>query len=119
MSLDQLRNQLSALDRKLLMLIGERHRIVSDIGRNKRDRGQATRDYQREKVVLGRAREQASAAGIDPNVAEEIMSLLIKSSLTNQERDRVAAEGKGSGRSVRVIGGAGKMGGWFVEFFRS
>lgn len=119
MSLEQLRDQLSALDRKLLMLIGERQRVVSDIGRNKRDSGQATRDYQREKVVLGRAREQAIAAGIDPNVAEDIMSLLIQSSLTNQERDRVAAEGKGNGRNVLVIGGAGKMGGWFVEFFRS
>src|SRR5690606_40014890 len=31
----------------------------------------------------------------------------------------VAAEGKGNGRSVLVIGGAGKMGGWFVDFFAS
>jgi chorismate mutase/prephenate dehydrogenase len=31
----------------------------------------------------------------------------------------VAAEGKGDGRRVLVIGGAGKMGGWFVDFFES
>jgi chorismate mutase/prephenate dehydrogenase len=31
----------------------------------------------------------------------------------------VAAEGKGDGRTVLVIGGLGKMGGWFVNFFRS
>jgi chorismate mutase/prephenate dehydrogenase len=119
MSLEKLREQLSELDLKLLTLIGERQRIVGDIGRDKRASGQATRDYQREKVVLGQAREQADAVGIDPNLAEEIMSLLIKSSLTNQERDRVAAEGQGNGRSVLVIGGAGKMGAWFVDFFRS
>ena len=119
MSLEQLRIKLSELDRDLLTLIGKRQRIVSDIGRNKRDSGQATRDYQREKVVLGQAREHAGAAGVDPNVAEEVMRLLIKSSLANQERDRVAAEGKGDGRRVLVIGGAGKMGGWFVNFFRS
>ena len=29
------------------------------------------------------------------------------------------AEGKGNGRRVLVIGGAGKMGGWFVDFFAS
>jgi len=119
MSLEQLREQLSELDRQLLTLIGERQRVVGDIGRNKRTSGQATRDYQREKVVLSQARERADAAGIDPDIAEEIMSLLIQSSLTNQERDRVAAEGKGNGRKVLVIGGAGKMGAWFVGFFRS
>jgi len=119
MSLEQLREQLSELDLKLLALIGERQRIVGDIGRDKHASGQATRDYQREKVVLGQAREQAVAAGIEPNLAEEIMSLLIQSSLTNQERDRVAAEGQGIGRRVLVIGGAGKMGAWFVSFFRS
>jgi chorismate mutase/prephenate dehydrogenase len=44
---------------------------------------------------------------------------LIRSSLESQERDRVIAEGKGDGRQVLVIGGAGKMGGWFVDFFAS
>jgi chorismate mutase/prephenate dehydrogenase len=44
---------------------------------------------------------------------------LIHSSLASQEKDRVVAEGKGDGRRVLVIGGAGKMGGWFVEFFGS
>ena len=47
------------------------------------------------------------------------MRVLIRSSLTSQERDRVVAEGKGNGRRVLVIGGAGKMGGWFVDFFSS
>ncbi len=119
MSLEKLREQLSTVDVELVSLIAKRQRIVGDIGRDKRMSGQATRDYQREKVVLSRAREQADIHGVNPNVAEEIMSLLIQSSLTSQERDRVAAEGKGVGRTVLVIGGLGKMGGWFVDFFRS
>ena len=102
-----------------MSLIADRQRIVADIGRDKRSSGQATRDYEREKVVLGKARDRAAAEGFDPSIAEEIMTLLIQSSLTNQERDRVAAEGKGDGRRVLVIGGAGRMGGWFVDFFRS
>lgn len=119
MSLEILREQLSALDVELISVIAQRQRVVAEIGRDKQISGQATRDYQREKVVLSLARAQAEEQGIDPNVAEDVMSLLIRSSLTRQERDRVVAEGKGDGRTVLVIGGLGKMGGWFVDFFRS
>ncbi|MDH4108530.1 MAG: prephenate dehydrogenase/arogenate dehydrogenase family protein [Gammaproteobacteria bacterium] len=119
MNLDELRRQLSELDRELVSLVSERQRIVAEIGRDKQQSGRATRDYEREKVVLSQAREQARSVGVDPKLAEQIMTALIRSSLTHQERDRVAAEGKGGGRRVLVIGGAGKMGGWFVDFFRS
>ena len=97
MSLEKLREQLSAVDVELVSLIGKRQRIVGDIGRDKRMSGQATRDYQREKVVLDMARQQADIQGVDPNVVDEIMSLLIRSSLTHQERYRVARlEGSGA-----------------------
>lgn len=119
MNLDELRRQLSEIDREIVSLIARRQRVVSRIGRDKLASGRPTRDYEREKAVLSLAREQAEAEGVDPGLAERIMAALIRSSLTHQERDRVAAEGKGDGRRVLVIGGAGKMGGWFVEFFRS
>jgi len=119
MSLDELRQQLTELDRELVSLVAKRQRIVSEIGRSKLESGRPTRDYEREKVVLSQAREQAREAGLDPKLAEQIIAALIRASLTHQERDRVAAEGKGDGRRVLVIGGAGKMGGWFVDFFRS
>ena len=119
MSLENLRSELSLLDRQLVELIADRQRIVGEIGRSKRSTGRATRDYEREKDVLEMARDQARSLDVDANIVEEILTTLIRSSLTHQERDRVAAEGKGDGRSVLVIGGAGKMGGWFVDFFDS
>lgn len=119
MSLEDLRNSLSAVDRQLVDLIAERQRIVSEIGREKQSTGTGTRDYAREKDVLDLGRAQAEKLGIDPDLAEDILRKLIRSSLASQERDRVIAEGKGDGRRVLVIGGAGKMGGWFVEFFVS
>ncbi|MEE8046201.1 MAG: prephenate dehydrogenase/arogenate dehydrogenase family protein [Dehalococcoidia bacterium] len=119
MNLEELRNNLSSIDRQLIELIAERHRIVSAIGQSKRSTGAATRDYEREKVVLDLARSQAVSLNIDPNLAEEIVTALIRSSLVSQERDRVVAEGKGDGRRVLIIGGAGQMGGWFVDFFDS
>lgn len=119
MSLDDLRKALSAVDRQIVERIAERQRIVGEIGRNKQNTGAGTRDYAREKDVLDMGREQAGELGIDPDLAEAVLRQLIRSSLASQERDRVIAEGKGDGRRVLVIGGAGKMGGWFADFFSS
>ncbi len=119
MSLDDLREQLSGVDRRLVQLIAERQQLVTEIGKHKRGAGAATRDYAREKDVLDMGRSQAAQLGIDPDLAEDVLRKLIRSSLASQERDRVIAEGKGDGRRVLVIGGAGKMGGWFVDFFAS
>jgi chorismate mutase/prephenate dehydrogenase len=119
MSLDELRDELSDIDRQIIDLIAERQRVVSAIGRDKLSSGKGTRDYEREKAVISMAREQAASLNVDPDLAEQIMIALIRSSLTSQEQERVAASGKGDGRRVLVIGGAGKMGAWFVDFFNS
>jgi chorismate mutase/prephenate dehydrogenase len=119
MSLEDLRNRLSAIDGKLIDLVAERQRLVGEIGQVKLNAGRATRDYERERVVLEAVRAQAASLEIDPRLADEILTALIRSSLTRQEHDRVVAEGRGDGQSVLVIGGGGKMGGWFVDFFTS
>ena len=119
MNLDELRNQLSAIDRRLVELIAERQEIVSDIGKSKRSTGTGTRDYKREKDVLDMGRAQARELGVDPDLIEHLLQLLIRTSLESQERDRVMAEAKGDGRRALVIGGAGKMGRWFADFFSS
>ena len=119
MNLEDLRNDLSAVDRQLIDLIAERQRIVGEISHNKLSSGIGTRDYAREKDVLDLGRAQAAELGVDPDLAEDMLRKLIRSSLASQERERVIAEGKGGGRRVLIIGGAGKMGGWFVDFFTS
>jgi chorismate mutase / prephenate dehydrogenase len=119
MSLEDLRKQLTAVDGQIVDLIAERQRIVGDIGRNKHSTGVGTRDYAREKDVLDMGRRRAEQVGIDPDLAEDVLRKLIRTSLASQERERVIAEGKGSGQRALVIGGAGKMGSWFVDFFVS
>jgi chorismate mutase/prephenate dehydrogenase len=119
MSLEDLRKQLTAVDGQIVDLIAERQRIVGDIGRNKQSTGVGTRDYAREKDVLDMGRRRAEQVGIDPDLAEDVLRKLIRTSLASQERERVIAEGKGSGQRALVIGGAGKMGSWFVDFFVS
>jgi len=119
MNLEELRSQLSAVDHKLVELIAERQQIVGEIGKCKQGSGTGTRDYAREKDVLDMGRAQAVEAGVDPDLVENLLQLLIRTSLESQERDRVIAEGRGDGRKALVIGGAGKMGRWFAEFFAS
>lgn len=117
--LDQLRSDLGAVDRELLKLVATRQRLASEIGRVKRERGIPTRNYRQETEVIERARTAAAEHGVSPDTAAELMLLLIRSSLTVQEQDLVAATGEGSGRRVLVIGGAGKMGRWTARFLRS
>jgi chorismate mutase/prephenate dehydrogenase len=119
MTLEELRAQLSALDSELLALIAKRQKLSRDVAEAKRAVGRPTRDFQRERDVLMQARANAASLGVSPDLAESVMRLLIRGSLATQERIRVAAGGQGSGRTALVIGGAGKMGRWFVDFLTS
>ena len=119
MTLDQLRQQLDQLDGELISLIARRQAIAREVAAAKRATGYPTRDYQREREVILGVRKRAEQAGVPGDLAEKVLRLLIRSSLATQEQVSVATRGTGSGRRALVIGGAGKMGGWFVQFLVS
>jgi chorismate mutase / prephenate dehydrogenase len=118
-TLGDLRRRLNEIDDQLLTLVAERQAISRNVAQVKRETGYPTRDYQREREVIVGARDKASELGVSPDLAEDLLRLLIRSSLTTQEQASVAAHGAGSGRRALVIGGGGKMGRWFVEFLLS
>jgi chorismate mutase/prephenate dehydrogenase len=118
-SLEQLRQQLDQLDGEIIAMIGRRQAIAREVAAAKRATGYPTRDYEREREVIMGARRRAEQHGLSPDVAERVLRLLIRSSLTAQEQVSVVAHGAGSGRRALVIGGAGKMGSWFVQFLAS
>lgn len=119
MNLQELRERLSELDRQLLALVAERQRLSREVAAAKCAEGLATRDYTREREVLMQARATADSLDLSPALAESVLRLLIRGSLTTQERIRVAADGRGDGKSALVIGGTGKMGRWFSDFVAS
>jgi chorismate mutase / prephenate dehydrogenase len=119
MSLQEIRERLSELDRQLLALVAERQRLSHEVAAAKHAQGMGTRDFSREREVLMQARATANSLGISPALAESVLRLLIRGSLTTQERIRVAASGRGDGKTAMVIGGTGKMGRWFSEFLSS
>jgi chorismate mutase/prephenate dehydrogenase len=119
MNLDELRAELEEVDRQLLSHVARRQSLAAEIGRAKHKSGLPTRDYGQEREVLQRALATAGELGVSKQLAEAMTLLLIQSSLTVQEQDRVASGGEGSGRRVLIIGGNGKMGRWFVRFLGS
>ena len=119
MDLDELRRALTGLDGQLLELVARRQALSEQVAAVKRATGRATRDFGREREVILRGRTTAEQLGISPDLAEALLRQLILSSLATQEQARVAAQGQGSGKRALVIGGHGKMGGWFAEFLAS
>jgi chorismate mutase/prephenate dehydrogenase len=118
-SFDDLRAKLAALDREMLALVARRHALATEIGRIKQDTGLATRDFGQEVEVIKRARRTAAELGASPDEAEQLMLLLIRSSLTAQEQGLVAARAGGIGKRALIIGGRGKMGKWMARFLAS
>jgi chorismate mutase/prephenate dehydrogenase len=118
-TLEDLRQRMTDLDRQLIHLVAERKALSEEVARVKRATGKPTRDYEREREVIMSVRAMAADRGVSGELAEQLLRLLIRSSLTTQEQASVVAQGTGSGRRALVIGGAGKMGGWFVSFLVS
>src|ERR1700731_2766882 len=119
MNLDELRTALTGLDGQLVELVARRQALSEQVAAVKRATGRATRDFGRERDVILRGRNTASRLGVSPDLVESLLRQLIQSSLATQEQARVAAQAHGSGKHALVIGGHGKMGGWFAEFLAS
>src|SRR5580658_8057410 len=118
-TLAELRQRVTDIDGQLIGLVAERKAVSEEVARVKRATGRPTRDYEREREVILGVRAMAEERGVSGDLAEQLLRLLIRSSLTTQEQASVAARGAGSGRRALVIGGAGKMGSWFVSFLAS
>src|ERR1043166_5781661 len=101
--LQALRAELGAIDRELLALVGRRQAAASRIGELKASLGRPTRDFTQEKEVLERARQTAASLGLSGEVAADLLRLLIASSLTRQEQDRLAASAGGAGRRAPLL----------------
>ncbi len=119
MNLDELRAELTELDSRLVELVARRQALSAQVAAVKRATGRATRDFGREREVILKGRNTAERLGVSPDLAESLLRQLIQSSLATQEQARVAAQAHGSGKRALVIGGRGKMGGWFAEFLAS
>lgn len=110
------RARIRELDLQLVALAAERVRLAREVGEIKRRAGHATVDYAQERAVLERAAAAAEAEGLEPAVAEDVLSRLIQAAVTVQEQESLRRAGTGAGKIAVVVGGAGRMGRWLRRF---
>jgi chorismate mutase/prephenate dehydrogenase len=115
-SLEGLREQIRLLDLELVALAAQRVVLAKRVGETKRREGISTVDYAQERAVLDRARSAAVERGLDPRVADDLFTRLIRASVSAQAEDRIRAAALGAGKSAVVVGGAGRMGRWLQHF---
>lgn len=116
--LEQARARIAALDAALIDLVAQRLAAAAEAGRAKSDLGQPTMDFARERSVLDAARVQAAAHGVPPDLAEDLVARLVVASTARQDGERILHQAAGRGKTAVVVGGAGRMGSWFVSFLR-
>ena len=93
--IESARNQLRKLDQEILDRVKLRQDVARAIGERKGEMGLPTRDFNQETVVHRRVAEHAREIGLSPDLAVRLTDLMIESSLTAQERDRVRMQGEG------------------------
>ena len=116
--LEHARRRIDDIDAQLVRLAAERLAAAAEAGRAKQEMGLSLVDFSREREVLDRVRGQAAGVGLDPLVAQDLVSRLIVASTSRQEAERLSRH-PGRGRQAVVVGGAGRMGGWLVRFLES
>lgn len=113
---DALREEIRRLDEEIVTAAAKRIRLARQVGEQKRRASQPVVDYAQERIVMDRARSTAEAAGLDPQIGENIVGALVRASVSAQDRDRVRVASIGAGKTAVVVGGEGRMGRWFVRF---
>jgi isochorismate pyruvate lyase len=81
--MDEVREQIDALDREIVMLLADRLHFINEAGRLKADRS-AVRDDARIEDVIAKVRATAQAAGIDPDFIEPLYRQLIERSIQHE-----------------------------------
>lgn len=114
--LDRLRNRIREIDAQVLRLVRERMDCAAEVGRAKKQQGVPLRDWQVERAVLDHAESLASQLNLSPILARSLMQALIAESRAEQER-LTYSNYSGEAERILVVGGRGKMGRWFVDFF--
>ena len=115
-TLEELRDRIRSLDQEIVGLAAERLELTRQVGDLKRRQNLPTVDYNQERVVLDRARAMARERGLDPSLAEDLFTLLIRAAVTAQDQDSVRVAAVGAGQGAVVVGGAGRMGLWLRRF---
>lgn len=114
--LNQLRNEIDAVDKQLLDLIEKRLQLVGQVGELKSIVGLSLHDAQREADMIAHHRKMATERHISPDFFEDILKRLMQESYANELGSGYSQVKTDLGKIV-IVGGNGKMGRLFRKQF--
>ncbi len=112
----RIRERIDEIDQKLVLLLKDRFENARLLGRIKRARGIASRDPERERIILRKVQATASRLGLEPGYTLPIFKAIFNFSVQAQQyptRNRsIGLEGK----KILIVGGTGGMGRLLANF---
>jgi len=88
MSLDELREEIRAIDREIVEKIAQRTYVADTIAQVKDEKGLPTTDETQEQAVMDRAGENAEQFDVDANLVKAMFRLLIELNKVEQRESR-------------------------------
>jgi chorismate mutase/prephenate dehydrogenase len=116
--LEDLRVQIDLMDEKIVSLLSRRQKQVKKVVALKREHGLPVYHPAREEDLISHRRHQASQVNIDPDYIEELYRIILRRSRVEQT-EHITRRGVRAGATVLIVGGTGKMGGYFGKWFKS
>ncbi len=115
-TLASVRRRIGEIDGEIMRLVCSRIKEAEKIGKIKRDGKVPVRDFTVEAQVIERAEAVCEMNGIDRHIGREVAKSLVMASVSAQtSSDTPVYEGRA--RKILIVGGSGKMGGWYANFF--
>jgi chorismate mutase/prephenate dehydrogenase len=115
-ALDHLRQEIDAIDEKIVDLLAQRLGKAQSVVAIKKAAGLPIYHPAREENLISQRREQARTAGLDPDHIEELYRCIVRQSRVRQTV-HVAKSGVRPGFKVLIVGGRGRMGQYFSRWF--
>lgn len=102
--LGELRDELDALDERLVTLLRERADVIRRVIERKTQHGLGPVDLKREKEMLSRIRTQAVSVGLDPEIATRVLRAVIEA-FTETEAKTLGSGSPSAGSPLGVPAG--------------
>lgn len=112
-----LRDEIDDLDSQLVELLVKRRAVTTKVGELKSQVGMPIFAPEREASLITQRRAQATAAGISPELIEDILRRLMRDSYVSQDASGYQCVNPDC-RKVVIVGGNGQLGKIFVDLFQ-
>jgi len=111
------RNEIDEIDSQLVELLAKRRVVTTKVGELKSQVGMPIYAPEREVELLALRRQQATEAGVSPELIEDILRRLMRDSYISQDASGYQCINPEC-KKVVIIGGDGQLGKIFVDLFR-